>query len=156
MDHRAHLSLRDCSFHGGSIGERWIINDDYTLDLSVPILYCLARDILQGDATRPCPPIDCCYLTPPGGSSQRIRTKIEWTGARARPSTGDADDEAHSRALDNVVTRLASLDRDELLDFFPHRDGDDVPFLYRRELDALLEHLAVWNSTTGLGGPDQT
>ncbi|KAK7253708.1 cysteine-type endopeptidase inhibitor [Aureococcus anophagefferens] len=143
MDHRAHLSLRDCSFHGGSIGERWIINDDYTLDLSVPILYCLARDILQGDATRPCPPIDCCYLTPPGGASQRIRTKIEWTGARARPSTGDAYDEAHSRALDNVVTRLASLDRDELLDFFPHRDGDDVPFLYRRELDALLEHLGL-------------
>ncbi|KAH8066365.1 hypothetical protein JL722_803 [Aureococcus anophagefferens] len=117
MDHRAHLSLRDCSFHGGSIGERWIINDDYTLDLSVPILYCLARDdILQGDATRPCPPIDCCYLTPPGGASQRIRTKIEWTGARARPSTGDAYDEAHSRARARQrrhAARVAGRTRDD-------------------------------------------
>ena len=90
MDHRAHLSLRDCSFHGGSIGERWVIKDDYTLDLSNPILYCLARDILQGDPTRPCPPIDSCYLTV-GGQTHKVRTKIRWVPARARPTTADVN-----------------------------------------------------------------
>ncbi|KAH8050335.1 hypothetical protein JL721_11419 [Aureococcus anophagefferens] len=38
----------DCSFHGGSIGERWIINDDYTPDLRAHFVAGATRDDAGG------------------------------------------------------------------------------------------------------------
>lgn len=144
MDHRAHLSLRDCSFHGGSIGERWVIKDEYNIDLSNPILYCLARDILQGSPDRPCPPIDSCYITT-AGATTRVRTTMRFVPARARPATADAG-RGYSevqRLVDMAIAQLKAANRESLLPFFPRRDGDDVPFLLRRELDDLLLDLGL-------------
>ena len=86
VDHRATLSLNDCSFPGADAAEAVVENEvrDVSLDLGDAYDHCVALDIIQGDASRPCPPISSCVLQKSGEEPAELRTALKWATNPAR------------------------------------------------------------------------